>query len=67
MMNLFGDKLEAGVLEQFGEVRPQNKIKNQETMPGGEANFSELMVTKKSGFGSQSSGLMKIGQMQSQP
>lgn len=42
-MNLFGDKLEQGVLEQFGEVKPHqtgSRATNNE-------NFSEIMVIKK--------------------
>jgi len=43
MMNLFGDKLEQGVLEQFGEIKPHHASVNK----AGEAIFSEILVMKK--------------------
>ena len=42
MMNLFGDKLEQGVLDQFGEVKPPQK--NKADQEGMEANFGNILV-----------------------
>jgi hypothetical protein len=65
MMNMFGDTLERGVLEQFGEVKKQ-QVQNQMANEG----FTDILMKKKSGFGSASSAssnLMKLGSMHSQP
>ena len=66
MMNLFGDKLEQGVIEQFGEVKPMSKEQK------GGSEFSEVMVIKKpgglgAGLAGRQENLMKLGAIHSQP